>query len=128
MKTSRIFRDAWKLAKKGQKRFGGAASQYFRIALVLAWKASRGMSRAANLSGIAGKARVVSDKLKVNAGPVAKAIRIAGHTLAKAGVALAIVTRVTLSAVLACSPWLAHMSSGKVTRSPSPPPRRITKI
>ena len=32
-------KDAWALARKGSRRYGGRPSDYFRMALVLAWKA-----------------------------------------------------------------------------------------
>jgi hypothetical protein len=33
-----VMQNAWTLARKGAKRFGGRVSLYFRVALVLAWK------------------------------------------------------------------------------------------
>jgi len=36
-----IMRAAWRLARKGSRRFGGRPSEFFRVALVIAWKEAR---------------------------------------------------------------------------------------
>ncbi len=42
---SQLMSDAWRLARKGQRRFGGSVRSYLAVALRLAWRSRRTVAK-----------------------------------------------------------------------------------